>query len=89
MEEMFQTVIAGYFIFCLQNRLWGYVNNLKVSGTYTYPVKFQKFSTAIGISTPTPNLIAAKFSLANSTITGFDYWAETEGVALRYIAFGS
>lgn len=24
MEEMFQTVIAGYFIFCLQNRLWGY-----------------------------------------------------------------
>ena len=23
MEEMFQTVIAGYFIFCLQNRLWG------------------------------------------------------------------
>ena len=24
MEEMFQTVIAWYFIFCLQNRLWGY-----------------------------------------------------------------
>lgn len=23
MEEMFQPVIAGYFIFCLQNRLWG------------------------------------------------------------------
>lgn len=67
---------------------WGYVPDLGVSGTYTYPVKFQKFSTAIGISTPTPNLIAAKFSLANSTITGFDYWTETGGVALRYIAFG-
>lgn len=26
MEEMFQTVIAGYFIFCLQNRLWGRVS---------------------------------------------------------------
>ena len=70
-------------------KLWGYADDLKVSGTYTYPVKFQKFSTAIGISTPTPNLIAAKFSLANSTITGFDYWTETGGVALRYIAFGS
>ena len=64
------------------------MKNAGVSGTYTYPVQFQKFSTAVGIGTPAPNLIAAKFSLANSSATGFDYWTETGGVALRYIAFG-
>lgn len=55
MEELFQPVIAGYFIFCLQNRLWGRISiNADNNYCWTLPTNF-KSAGYIAISTDLEN----------------------------------
>lgn len=52
MEEMFQTVIAGYFIFCLQNRLWGR-SEMETALSYadvTFPTPFSSIGYKIALT---------------------------------------
>ncbi len=70
MEEMFQTVIAGYFIFCLQNRLWGIgtnPQNYTVTANYTISLSTTWLAFGIGIVAPTDNNAKVVSSVLSAT----------------------
>ena len=68
MEEMFQTVIAGYFIFCLQNRLWGITNwpSYQPQQICTLPLPFNNFNF---VFLPIDNGGAHTFGIVNKTLS--------------------
>ena len=75
MEEMFQPVIAGYFIFCLQNRLWGWFTPQKSQSiTVNFILTLQSVYSICAVTVGTDNGTENSKTTVIRT-SGFDFYS--------------